>query len=672
MSTKEETLEPHARYIGTVMLVINPDSSWSLGRALNNAVKVTYGDIGSINDSTFGYSAVAATTAPNGGYRLYVRSDANSDVIVEVTVAANGAVDPASLKVLSAQDVFATEDRLKVDLNDSGGFGAGSVLLQGGAVNLYLSELGHYQLGNGRAAPVTLQLGEQPLDDQLLPRGWKIVETVPGSAGFDVYAQDPSGLVFAAQFDAAGRYTGGAVLGGAALEAAERDAGVDIDGNNNLPAPAGWTSAITGTLLRAAVEQALSSTTGGSAAGTITHAELVGLMRSLIQARKDEGASIGAQDLADLQAVAERGQTVFAGNGPAAGYLSYVFGKLVEGSLANRFFNGGAAERSELGSLAAGSSVAALEKLVDKWLLGGDLPSPATAGDSATGAPKSVLADYARSGGSLFVDGIAVSDVNQGTAGDCYLIAAIGGLAVTNPQVLQAAFIENASIDGVRSWGVRFFDGAGKPHWVTVNDTLPVEPADNTKLAYSGPAGKSLNGEIWLPLMEKAYAQINSLGILPRRESTGQNSFAAIEGGFGDPLGALVGARVVAYVEPGTNLGVNDYLDVRAVDRSDAAALAQFEADLKAVVNAGKSIWVGVTQTLKNEAGKQLLVGGHAHFIIDAKPEDPNNSDVLVYNPWGLATAQGSDDHVSPALFTLAQLVGIAGLDFMVLDGPVG
>lgn len=672
MSTKEETLEPHARYIGSVMLVINPDSSWALGTGLNNAVKVSYGDITSINDSTFGYSAVAATTAPNGGFRLYVRSDANSDVIVEVTVSASGAVDPASLKVLAVQDVFATEDRLKVDLNDSGGFGAGAVLLQGGTVNLYLSELGHYQLGSGQGAPVTLQLGSQPLDDQLLPRGWKIVETVPGAAGFDVYAQDPSGLVFAARFDAAGQYAGGAVLGGAALEAAERAAGVDIDGNNNLPAPAGWTSVIQGALLRGAVEQALASTTGGTAADTLTHAELVGVLRSLIQARKDEGAAISAQDLADLQAVAERGQTVFAGNGTAGGYLSFVFGKLVEGSLANRFYNGGAAERSELGSLAAGSSVTGLEKLVDKWLLGGDLPSPATAGDSATGAPKSVLAAYARSSGTLFVDGISVSDVNQGTAGDCYLIAAIGGLAVTNPQVLQAAFVENASIDGVRTWGVRFFDAAGKPHWVTVNDTLPVEPGDATKLAYSGPAGKSLNGEIWLPLMEKAYAQINALGILPRRESTGQNSFAAIEGGFGDPLGALVGAKVVAYVEPGTNLGSNDYLDVRAVDRADAAALAQFEADLKAAINAGKSVWVGVSNTLKNDAGKQLLVGGHAHFLIDAQPSNPGNSDVLAFNPWGLATGQGSDDHVSPATFTLAQLVGIAGLDFMVLDGPVG
>ena len=301
-------------------------------------------------------------------------------------------------------------------------------------------------------------------------------------------------------------------------------------------------------------------------------------------------------------------------------------------------------------------------------------PAPATAGDSATGAAKSVTATYAKSTGALFVDGITVSDVNQGSAGDCYLIAAMGGLAHTKPSVLQALFVANPAIDGARSWGVRFFDANGKAHWVTVNDMLPIAAAGATTVAYAGPANKDLNGEIWVPLLEKAYAQANALGILPRAEQTGQNSYAAVEGGQGDPLGALVASKVIAYSDPGSNYGNNGYLVPRDFDRTNAAARTKMEADLMLAVNAGKTVWVGVTNTLKDSFGNQLLVGSHAHFIIDPDPSNPNNSNVLVYNPWGIAAlpspaGPAPGNFVSPAEFTLAQLVGIAGLDFMVLDG---
>src|SRR5690349_12944598 len=63
-------------------------------------------------------------------------------------------------------------------------------------------------------------------------------------------------------------------------------------------------------------------------------------------------------------------------NGVAADYLSYVFACLVEGSDANRFCQGGNAQRAELGSLAAGASPDVLDKLIQKWLLGGDLQEP--------------------------------------------------------------------------------------------------------------------------------------------------------------------------------------------------------------------------------------------------------------------------------------------------------
>lgn len=674
--SKPDVLEPYARHLGSAMLVINPDGSWSIGNTLATAVKIKYDSLNSLDDTTFGWSAVAAESDGAGGYRFFVRNDLDEDLIVEVRVDAAGRVDPASLAVLSAAQMYAVEELFKVDLNQSGGFGSGPVLLQGGAVNLYMNELGHYQIGSDVATLKTLTLGGVPLDDELLPAGWDIVELVNKPDGFNIFAQDPSGVIYNAVFDANGAYTGGDLLLGAALETLEQTLGLDIDGNNSLPAAPGWTSSIVTPSLRTAVEAALTS--GTTTQNALTHSELVGVMQTVIAGHKAANTPVSAQEVADLQAMAARGSAIFAGNGATAGdYLSFVFSRMVEGSEANRFFNGGTTTRSELGSLGAGSSVTVLEKLVDKWLLGGDAPSPATAGDAATGAAKSVVATYAKATGPLFVDGVSVTDVVQGTAGTCYLIAAMGGLAYSQPQALEALFVDNGAIDGGRSWGVRFFDAKGKAQWVTVNDMVPVAEVGANKVAYAGSASKALDGELWVTLLEKAYAQANTLGFLPRDETTGLNSFGAIEGGAGDPLGAIIAGKVISFSDPGSNYGKNDYLVTRFVDRTNPAQRDKLEADLKGFMNAGKTIWVGVEKSVKDAFGNQLLVGGHAHFLIDADRADPNNNTALVYNPWGIVnqpTPPGPTpgEFISPVAYTLTQLVGIPGLDFMVLDGPLG
>lgn len=683
--------ESHARHVGSAMLVVNGDGSWSIGTTMANAVKVKFADITSIDDSTFGWSAVAAESDGSGGYRLWVRNDQDEDLIVEVAVNASGAVDAASLKVLAAAEMYALEEQFKVDLNDSGGFGNGPVLIQGGAVNLYMNELGHYQFGSSASEVHTLTVGGQPLDDQLLPAGWEIVELMQGGSGLSVYAQAPDGAIFEASFDAGGALNGGTLLDAAAVDGKEQSLGIDIDGDNDVPAPDGWTSVIQTSWLREAVDSALASTTSAAArpgalsaeplntaANTITYAELVGLLQTAVDQHKaNNNAPITAQEMADLQALAARGKATFAGNGASAEYLSYVFSKMVEGSAANRFFQGGEVQRSELGSLGAGASVQQFERLMSKWLLGGDMPSPSTGGDSATGAPQSVTAAYAQSTGTLFVDGIAVSDVKQGTAGDCYLIAVMGGLAQNRGEQIQAMFVENPAVNGARSWGVRFFDTDGAAHWVTVNDRLPVSEAGSTTLAYAGSQNKELNGEIWVPLLEKAYAQANSLGIIPRDEQTGFNSFAAVEGGFGDPLAQLLGGKVVAYVAPNLGFGNNTYITTKPLDRADAASRAQVVNDLKAAINAGKVVWVGASETVRDSFGNQVIVGGHAHFLLDADTSNAGNETVLTYNPWGLSpqtTPPGAlpTQFVSPETMTLTQLVGVNGLTFMILDGAGG
>ena len=689
----ENVLEPYARYVASgAMLYVNGDGSWSIGTTTRTLKPVTAEGFGAIGDSTFGWSAKAVESDGQGGWKLYVGNDTDEDMVATVTVSAAGEVSLASVAVLSGAQMYAAEEALAFDLNESGGFGSGPVLLQGGTLNLYMNELGHYLVGDSPSAARTLALGGQPLDDQLLPAGWEIVELVPENAtasSWLVYAQSPAGDVFEAHFAAAsGEFTGGDVVPAAALDALEQRLGVDIDGDQDLPAPEGWTAMLQSPLIRSAVDQGL----GGSAppraegragplstgpAGTLTHAELVALFNSVIQSHQAAGNSpITAQEIADLQALAARGKAVFAGNGASADYLAYALGKMAEGSDANRFFNGGAAQASELGSLAAGSSVATLEKLVQKWLLGFDMPSTVTAGDSATGAAQAASPTYTQSIGPLFQGGVTLSDVSQGSAGDCYLIAVMGGLAGTKPTAIEAMFVENGVINGFRSWGVRFFDASGRAHWVTVNDMLPVKEPNGTTLAYAGPADKGLNGEIWVPLLEKAYAQANTLGILPRAERNGQNSMAAIEGGFGDPLAQFLGRTVIAYSEPNANFGPNPYLTTQGVDRADPAARAALVQTLSTAINAGKIIWLGVSTAQKDAFGNQWLVAGHAHYAVDADPSNPNNQDVKIYNPWGLQEALNPPgatpgNYLSPVTLTLTELVGLPGVDFMV-DGLPG
>lgn len=672
----QEVLEPYARHAGTATLYINGDASWSVGPNAKALIKVTFGDIKSINDSTFGFSAVAAERTASGGYKLFVRSDIDDNVLVEVAVNAAGEVDAASIAVLSDALLYSYENELKVDLNNSGSFGSEPVLLEGGQANLYLDAKGVYQLslGSGEIKPMTL--AGSPLTDKLLPPGWKLVEVIPSATGFDVYAQDPSGLIYGATFDGNGAYTGGDILNDAQISQRELASGVDINGNNDLPASAGWTSTLKTASIRVAVDAALA--TGGK----IDYAEAVALIKGVVQSHSGgTPTAITADEVSDLQALASRGAGVFAGtDANATDYLSYVFSKMVDGSNANKFFTGGNTQSVELGSLAAGATATHLERLLDKWLLGADMPAGTTAGDVATGKPEPKVASYIKSTGTLFVDGISVSDVVQGTAGTCYLIAVIGGMANNNAATIEAMIVENGAVDGSRSWGVRFFDANGKAHWVTVNDMLPADPDAAGKLAYAGGVGKNINGEIWVALIEKAYAQANALGIFPRDENAGKNSFLSIEGGQGDPLTQLMTGAVTAYsvAAQQSNYGGNNFIKKSvAVNKDDPAAMASLQKTLSDAMNAGKFIWIGVDNNILDSFGNKVLVGSHAHFAIDAAPNDPLNSTVMVYNPWGISPQSMpagalSTEFVSPAQYTIAELVGIAGLDFMIIEALPG
>jgi hypothetical protein len=60
---------------------------------------------------------------------------------------------------------------------------------------------------------------------------------------------------------------------------------------------------------------------------------------------------------------------------------------------------------------------------------------------------------YQSFAGSLFVNGPAYDDSNQGYLGDCYFIAAMDAIADSLPAAIQNMFVEN----GDNTWTVRFY-----------------------------------------------------------------------------------------------------------------------------------------------------------------------------------------------------------------------
>jgi len=217
---------------------------------------------------------------------------------------------------------------------------------------------------------------------------------------------------------------------------------------------------------------------------------------SLLRDATDYG-SVEGTELADLRTILSR--------------LDYMMPEHVR-VLANKVVNGDSANRrSDIGNLVAGSSDSQMEKLIGKWFLGNDLPI-------ASGI-------YGEAQGSLFQNGISVSDIDQGALGNCYFLAALGAFANDRPSVISNMFIDN----GDKTFTVRFIKG-GKADYVTVNRDLPVD-ANNQFIYANDSSGLTFgdpNNELWVALAEKAYAQLNESGWIGQNNT---NSYEGIRGG---------------------------------------------------------------------------------------------------------------------------------------------
>jgi len=241
-----------------------------------------------------------------------------------------------------------------------------------------------------------------------------------------------------------------------------------------------------------------------------------------------------------------------------------------------------------LGNLKAGDSSAKLEKLVDKWFYGQDLPAT------------DKFSHYAPISGSLFVNGPTYGDISQGFSGDCYLMVSLAELAVQDPVAIESMFIDNG--DG--TFAVRFYDH-GTARYVTVNEELPVYYGQAEYASFNTGDG---GNELWVALAEKAYCQINEEGWLGHGH---KNSYKAINAG--NP------ADTIAQITGDTT----DFTPITA--HSSSATLGTIVSDFQS----GKTI----SFATKNHGTAANIVHDHCYAMIDY---DSATQEVTLFNPWGL------------------------------------
>jgi hypothetical protein len=327
------------------------------------------------------------------------------------------------------------------------------------------------------------------------------------------------------------------------------------------------------------------------ASGSITRNDMI----QILDAVAAKGA-VTASEFSDLKTIVSDAATLNMPN-----YVQVLSADVVDGNVANATYQG-----HTLGNLATGSTAIQLTDLVDKWFLGTDLP---TLTDSSL--------VYKTAAGSLFPTTPSHTNEYQGELGDCYLISALGTIADRDPAAIENMIINNG--DG--TYTVRFYtgsygssynasngsfsdgftNGTGTAEYVTVNLQLPTTTSGMLDYADYGASVTNANNALWIPLIEKAYAQWNQTG---QEGRDGTNSYASIEGGWM----ATVDAQVLGH-------NATDYEMGTATEQQLINALAS-----------GQAVTIGTTETIYG------LYGSHAYAVTGY---NASSNTFTLYNPWG-------------------------------------
>ena len=389
-----------------------------------------------------------------------------------------------------------------------------------------------------------------------------------------------------------------------------------------------WISGLTDSSLKSDITTILNS-------GTCTQAQMTLVFEDLVA--EVQSGTVTSSQLSDLKTIAAN-----LGALGASSYVQYITNALVNGNIDNATWTGGGSA-VKLGNLAAGSSATVLSELSDKWFLGADDPSKTV---SMSGSA-SFTVTYKASADPLYgAGGPAMSDINQGDLGDCYLLSSLAEVANQDPNAILSMITDN----GNSTYGVRFNFG-GAVYYVTVDNTLP-----------DGGAVFNNSPNIWASIVEKAFAEWAGEYALNGWTSY-NNSFTTIGNG-GDPayaLEAITGATsirdIYANGSSWISYTMNNRLNWTGVwaSETNAALLSDIAASLAVGDDVELSSYTNATS-----GGKITLVADHAMSIYGF---DAATNMVEIRNPWGTSGGSSVDTTFEISLQTLLSAGDIIAID---------
>ncbi|MEB3826121.1 C2 family cysteine protease [Phormidium sp. CCY1219] len=270
----------------------------------------------------------------------------------------------------------------------------------------------------------------------------------------------------------------------------------------------------------------------------------------------------------------------------------------------------------------ANINASSFESLVGRWFLGTVPPSAAF-----TRKRKNFEFQYAEVQGDLIgaagADPISarISHIDQGQFGNCAFLAAVGAVFGSvwsdNANDTSSSIIDNMIIpNGDGTYTVRFYSTPGNAEYVTVDSRVVTQ--DSTKFFGATADEESRvsnpnNNAIWVPLVERAYAQW-------RGEEVNQNGYNVIGNGdnIRDPLQRVTGRDVESFT---TESGYSNSISFEQIQNA---------------LNSGEFVTAGSKSSDEPEPKKELIVYGHAYSVTHAYINPSGEQRIIVRNPWGV------------------------------------
>lgn len=243
----------------------------------------------------------------------------------------------------------------------------------------------------------------------------------------------------------------------------------------------------------------------------------------------------------------------------------------------------------------------------------------AAGGDSVPKkAPDSAAVKEEKIPGDLFVKGggdpheVDISDVRQGDVGDCYFLAVLAAIARLRPEFIKGMVKDNG--DGTYTvtfhthQGLSGLFGSRSNQSVTVDGTFWTDGSGNPTYAKKGDTSAGGNPELWVMVIEKAWAQLN--------------------GGYGNITGSKLGG------EQGAVTGK----DPQNIDPSDFSA-AELDAKLEEAWKAKRPvIFWSHGEGSEKKLAKAGVITNHEYALNNA-----GGGKYTLYNPWGYQHLESID-----------------------------